>query len=151
MDHGPYEMAQRLLTAIEADLPLPSDVRHWLESGLRTYLHGPDHRRLCACLALSGRGRRRPGTVRAIAERNRHLRDALGAIAIDPEVSTWARCTRLADELRRFDTAWRRTRDHPEPPNHWPTWKAACWRAFATGIEVPRSARALYRIATDCK
>jgi hypothetical protein len=82
--------------------------------------------------------------VQAMIRRNRCLREAVDAISLDPGLSLYLRCERLAVHVTECQKAWNQAyRGTPEPPDAWPTWKRHLFRAWRCG-KVPATARGLY-------
>lgn len=118
--------------------------RHWLATGLLEYARDPG-KRLEDCLGLSGPGLRHiNGTLLAI-QRNQHLARAVEAISLDPDLSTWPRCERLATHVAELVKAWDRGyRAIAQPEGAWPEWKQHLFRAWRTGRQIPATARGLF-------
>ena len=104
---------------------------------------------LDTALGLRGPGRRTLQGRLRLQVRNGHLRAAVQAVAVDPELSDWQRACRLAPLVRRFMAdVWPRSRTLDAPLADWPDWKAHVWHAARCDIALPTSARALYEAVT---
>jgi|GEM_PF-3345333 len=99
-------------------------------------------------LGLTASGQRSLQTRLLHLKRDEQILMALAAVAVEPDVSTWARCLRLSPLVRAFsDREWRQARLLAEPLPDWPRWKAHIFRAMQTGISLPRSPNGLFYIA----
>jgi hypothetical protein len=77
-------------------------------------------------------------------QRNRFLRQAVDAIALDPTRGLYPRCERLAAHVTECQKAWNQAyREMPEPPAAWPTWKRHLFLAWRCG-KLPATARGIY-------
>jgi hypothetical protein len=126
----------KLTEEMEDGRPLSYESWKWLTVALicRRYVPGPtlDH-----WLGLTGPGVRQSATVQAMIRRNRCLREAVDAISLDPGLSLYPRCERLAAHVTECTKAWNRAyREMPEPPAAWPTWKRHLFRAWRCGNPV---------------
>lgn len=118
--------------------------RAWLLDGLLAFARDPDLN-LDAALGLAGPGRRHVYATVMLRQRNAHLAAALGVIAADDAVSTWARCERLARHVPELVAAWNRHYRHVAlPPTAWPAWKRHTFLAWRTGRKIPATARGLH-------
>lgn len=138
----------RLFTALVSPgkCQLGEPVRVWLQQAvLKSAIEGVP---LDEALGLAGGGartlRRRLLTLR----RDLHLGHALALVAIDSDVSEWARCKRLAPLVARFEAdTWPRAARWVEPSSAWPAWKAQLFHAAKTGLPLPCTARGLSEAA----
>lgn len=143
------ECLDRLFSALTSPRRVLLDpaVTEWLLQGLLTAVRqGVTWEE---ALGLAGGGartlRRRLLTVR----RDLHLAEALAVVAVGDDVSEWQRCKRLAAQVRRFTSdVWPRACKLAEPPSEWPAWKTALFHAARTGIDLPKSARAVSAACT---
>ena len=132
-----------LLTSLIQFRDISAATREWLVIGLLAYVRG-EANGLDAALGLSAGGQRHIRTVIAYQTRDRHLAEALDGIALDPAVSTWERCQRLAVEVRRLIPVWNKQyRNAGRPPADWPRWKQALFDAWRVGVGIPATASGL--------
>jgi hypothetical protein len=91
-----------------------------------------------------GPGHRLPGTVRALRERDRLLREAANHFCVGMSASGAA--TKLARALAVYrSTAWRRDRTETScPQRHLGTLREVCWRILQTR-DAPIAARTIRR------
>lgn len=110
-------------------------LRHWLQQGiLRAIRRGES---LDTALGLSGAGRRSLQRRLLLVQRDEQLVLALGAVTVDPRLSDWDRCRRLAPLVRDFMREWPRLRRLLEPPADGPEWRSALFRAAQCGQALP--------------
>jgi hypothetical protein len=136
-----------LLDSLFNGVPLTNDVREWMLKSFFHYLHHGGAEPLDRFLGLSpiNAGERSLSTRLGLLKRDLLLADALDQIGLDPSVSDWTRCVRLAKEIATFEgNAWPLYRHHQSAPAHWPAWKKSLLAAFQVGMRVPRTARGLY-------
>lgn len=154
-EHHPPSPVARLASLIDTifyQQPITPDVREWLLKGLLHYLrHGGEYP-LDRFLGLAPieAGKSSLSTRLGLLQRNLHLVDALRKIALDDSVTDWGRCQRLAKEITKFECrTWKLYRHFPEPIASWPAWQQDLFRAYQTGVRVPRTAHGLYAIVNQ--
>ena len=146
VDADPDALLAEVFAAFMEHREPHATARLWFVNGILRALRKDEP--LDAALGLSSPGRRTMQARMLLARRNRHLRSAIGAVAVDPALSDWQRCCRLAPLLRRFVcTAWPHAKRLEAPPADWDAWKASLWHAAQCG-ELPGSARAIYAAVT---
>lgn len=154
--HPPSPVARlaSLLDSIFLNQPITPDVREWLLKAFLHYLrHGGEYP-LDRFLGLApiDAGTSSLSTRLGLFKRNLHLMDALRKIALDDSVTGWGRCKRLAGEITKFEgRTWKLYRHLPEPTPSWPVWQQDLFRAYKTGVRIPRSAHALHKIINQNK
>lgn len=149
--HPPSPVARlaSLLDSVFHNQPISPDVREWLLKALLHYLHHGGEYPLDRFLGFApiDAGTSSLSTRLGLFKRNLHLVEALRKIALDDSVTGWGRCQRLAGEITKFDGhTWKLYRQLPEPPESWPVWQQDLFRAYQTGVRMPRTAHALYKI-----
>lgn len=146
---SPVVRLASLLDSIFNNQPISPDVREWLLKAFLHYLlHGGEYP-LDRFLGLApiDAGTSSLSTRLGLFKRNLYLMAALRNIALDESVTGWGRCQRLAGEITQFEgRAWKLYRQLPEPPESWPEWRQDLFRAYKTGVRVPRTAHALHKI-----
>lgn len=144
-----FEPAARLLRlaqALEAGETPDPVVADWFARGVDGWIS--EGQALDAALGLLSEPSQPSPRLALLRElRDQHLRAAHALV--DGE-STWRRSQALARELRRFSAnAWPRLRFRSRPEAGWSQLRVHLWSAFATGLDVPTSARQLHRLATS--
>ncbi|OGT17902.1 MAG: hypothetical protein A3J49_04380 [Gallionellales bacterium RIFCSPHIGHO2_02_FULL_57_16] len=152
--HPPSPVARlaSLLDSLFHSQPITPDVREWLIKSFLHYLHHGGEYPLdrFLCLAPIDAGTTSLSTRLGLLKRNLHLAAALRSIALDESVTGWGRCQRLAGEIKKFEgRLWKLYRQLPEPPNNWPEWQQDLFRAYQTGVRIPRTAHGLYAIVNQ--
>ena len=118
------ENQKRLLTCIEAGLPIPGDVAAWYMAAWRE--HVETNKPLCLCLGLRGAGIRSAKKRELLRHRDVLLKFAASSCTQYPGESLWSKCETLADMIRR----WPRSKsENPLLPH-----------LFNLPIELPQSA-----------
>ena len=130
----PPEYFALLANCVASDRPLPDDLRQWLGEAVRCYHAGAtlDH-----CFALTEAHRRR-WRDRALTYAAQHLA---------PNQRPWTQAEKLSRAVDTF--AW--SFWAPRLPAAWPDLSGSrlhLARAFASGLDVPRSQRQLHTILT---
>lgn len=142
MSRDPASLIGDLFAHLAIGNVLPAESRELLVIAiLRAIREGES---IDAAIGLSAAGVRTLRTQLLMLKRDRALLTALGAVALDQEVSNWERCRRLAPLLRRFVAVARPMAGRMSaPPVDWPEWKKAAFAAMTTGLDLPTSARGL--------
>ncbi len=148
MKPWPSELAdqclRRLWAAVCTDGQIDPLTRDWLQQGLLQL--GRDEVPLHVALGLAAQGVPSMRTRFLTLRRDRHLAAAVDAMALDGQVATWARCTRLQPLVRRFVAdVWPRYSAGMPAPQDWPVWKVELLHAARTGQSLPTSTKGLYR------
>ena len=79
-----------------------------------------------------------------LIKRDLHVARALEVVSLDDVVDTWERCKRLAELLPRFESVvWPRVRHLHYADSAWPAWRREVFYAMRTGLEVPKTPRAI--------
>ncbi|HEY4698684.1 MAG: hypothetical protein A3K04_11140 [Gallionellales bacterium RBG_16_56_9] len=146
---SPVMRLASFMDSIFYNQPISPSVREWLLKAFLHYLHhgGKDPLDRFLGLAPIDAGTSSLSTRLGLFKRNLHLMEALRKIALDDSVTSWGRCQRLAAEITKFESrTWKLYRDLPEPTPSWPAWQQDLWRAYKTGVRIPRTAHALYKI-----
>lgn len=140
------ELVGNMLAHLKGERPLDASSRRaWEHCILASVRRGES---LDVSLGLTASGQRSLQTRLLHLKRDEQILLALAAVAVEPDVSTWARCLRLSPLVRSFsDREWRQARLLAEPLPDWPRWKAHIFRAMQTGISLPRSPNGLFYIA----
>ena len=121
--------------------------REWLAMGTLRALRRNES--LDRSLGLSARGADSLQRRVLRAQRDLHLKAAVDAVALLPDVNLWDRCKRLAPLLDDFAaTTWPAARRRLDPPEEWPAWKRSAFRAMQTDIKLPTTAERLYRVTS---
>jgi hypothetical protein len=149
--HPPSPVARlaSLLDSLFNNQPISPDTREWLLKAFLHYLHHGGEYPLDRFLGLApiDAGTSSLSTRLGLLKRNLHLVASLRNIALDDSVTGWGRCQRLAREITKFEgRTWKLYRQLPEPPESWPEWQQDLFRAYKTGLRVPRTAHALHGI-----
>lgn len=149
--HPPSPVARfaSLLDSVFHNQPISPDVREWLLKAFLHYLHHGGEYPLDRFLGLApiDAGTTSLSTRLGLLKRNLHLAAALRSIALDESVTGWGRCQRLAGEITKFEGhLWKLYRHLPEPVASWPAWQQDLFRAYKTGVRIPRTAHALHGI-----
>lgn len=152
--HPPSPVARlaSLLDSLFHHQPITPDVREWLLKAFLHYLHHGGEYPLDRFLGLApiDAGTSSLSTRLGLLKRNLHLAAALRSIALDESVTGWGRCRRLAGEIAKFEgRVWKLYRRLPEPPDNWPEWQQDLFRAYQTGMRIPRTAHGLYAIVNQ--
>ena len=136
----------RLKAAIEANLPVPNDVRAWFLEGAGSFDDSGGRRPLCICLGLRGRGRASAEERRRLAERNQWLREAWNLVSCET-ITQSERAARLIEAAHRFETCtWPRIRHLENPPARLSEFQSAIFRALKTGAKLPGSRQSILSI-----
>ena len=149
---SPVMRLASFMDSIFYNQPISPSVREWLLKAFLHYLHHGGEYPLdrFLCLAPIDAGTTSLSTRLGLLKRNLHLAAALRSIALDESVTGWGRCQRLAGEIKKFEgRLWKLYRQLPEPPNNWPEWQQDLFRAYQTGVRIPRTAHGLYAIVNQ--
>ena len=138
---GPDDLLGWLLRDLLDGVPVNAASREWMVAGILRAIRRSES--LDSVLQLSGPGREPLQRRLLRARRDLHLLQALESVSLDPAVTSWAKCVRLAAEIRRFDATWQRNKRRKTAPTEWPAFKRHLWDAAATDIPLPTSAHAL--------
>lgn len=122
------ENQKRMLTCIEAGIPITGDVAAWYMAAWRE--HVETNKPLCLCLGLRGAGIRSAKTRDLLRRRDTLLRFAASSCARYPGEPLWDKCKTLAALIRRGERA---RYENPLLPH-----------LFDLGIKLPRSAGGIY-------
>lgn len=122
------ENQKRLLTCLEAGLPVPDDVAAWYMAAWRE--HVETNKPLCLCLGLRGAGIRSAKKRDLLRHRDTLLKFAASSCTQYPGERLWNKCETLAALIRRGERA---RHENPLLPH-----------LFDLGIELPRSAGGIY-------
>lgn len=120
--------------------PPAVEVREWLVRGVLAYLR--EGGRLDDALGLATCGREHSSRLVARANRDARLLAAARALCGASNVSTWEQACRLAREVKAFS----RLPPLSQPPAHWSLCRRHLWQASLTGVPLPESERALFRL-----
>lgn len=142
---NPDDLLAELLDDLLHKRPINRLSAWWLERGILSAIRRDQS--LDESLALAGRGRDSLHRRLMMLRRNHYLNLAAQATAIDEDVTSWERCKRLADQIKRFKLqAWPKTRYLAGPPDEWPTFKKCLWAAAACDIALPESPYSIRKI-----
>lgn len=148
-EHPPSPVARlaSLLDSLLHSRQISADVREWLITSFLHYLHHGGEYPLDRFLGLApiDAGTSSLSTRLGLLKRNLHLAASLRSIALDEAITRWGRCQRLAGEVAKFEGhVWKLYRHLPMPPESWPHWQQDLFRAYQTGVRIPRTAHGLH-------
>lgn len=134
---------QRLVVALDADLPVPPDVARWFLAGAKRFNRSGSGLALCECLDLTRHPADREAATRF---RDCQLIKAGQHVAVKP-CSTWERAGRLQAAIIDFETQhWPDIGHAEDPPSHFLDIHQHLFYAMRSGVPLPRSQRQLYNI-----
>lgn len=138
-------LADLLVFAINGGT-LSATTCHWLSQGiLAKIIQGGDletHLGLRYGCGQMARLERRIWRVKCES----HIIEAALSVALEPEVCSWERSKRLAEQIGKFLRTWQITKELSQPPNDWPEVRKHLWRAAVTGFKLPEGADAIYKM-----
>lgn len=141
----PVELLGNLFASTFYGHKLDAITRNWLQKGILTAIRKDIPLERALGLARTGHSALQGRYL--MIRRNHHLIQALEAVAVDPMVTGWQRCTRLAPEIRKFvQQTWPHHKRLANPPDTWPAFKKHLWYAAATDHSLPDSASGLRRV-----
>lgn len=147
---NPDDLLGELFAATFYKRPLGPLTRWWLQKGILRAIRRNES--LDEALSLKGSGRDTLQRRLLMMRRNQHLAEAIGATALDEQVSEWQRCLRLAPEVKRFmRMTWPKTMRLSAPPDDWPSFKKCLWHAACSDLSLPQSADGLRRVLEQSK
>jgi hypothetical protein len=117
----------------------------WLDNGILKYMVDGGESTLDKSLGLAVCGSRHASTQLANRVRNHYLILAINHISLDDELSDWAKCGRLAEQVNKLCPFWQ-THKVKVTDINWPTWKVYLHQAWLTDIGIPGTARGLYSV-----
>jgi hypothetical protein len=117
----------------------------WLKDGIFKYMRDDNQLSLDRSLGLAVCGSRHASTQLTNRVRNHYLILAINHISLDDELSDWARCMRLADQVKRLCPVWT-AHEVKISDRNWPAWKIYLHQAWLTDVGIPGTPRGLYSV-----
>lgn len=140
----PADLLAELWDSLRLGQVPSDDVREWFCTSVAASVRRSESLEISLGLYAPGK-RSLHGQLQLIA-RDHFLLEALSSVALD-EVTDWARCKRLSGLVHGFMWhAWPLARTMADPPESWPTWQRAVFRAAQTGVKIPTTPRGLWDI-----
>lgn len=137
----PADHLAELFDAVTRGRQPDSGAALWFTAGvLHVMRHGGS---LDAALGLSVPGLRSLRRRLLFIRRNAHLRAALIAVGLEPELIAWQRCKRLAPLVVSFMHTWPRLSSLSAPASDWADWKVHVWLAARCNVGMPTTADGL--------
>lgn len=139
----PVELLAELCHVLECgeDRQGGEAARLWFLNGVRRAMS--ERCGLDRALGLSGAGLRRLQARAWQVRRDALVAQAAEAVALDQDLTEWARCQRLAEEVAHLHRAGGRVRGLADPPAEWPACRQYLFRASKLCGSLPQTAEGL--------